>query len=199
LLLSALLYGCASAPIQEMSDARQALQAAERVGADQFAPKRFRQAQGHLKRAEEALAIPAYQEARREAELARERAIDARASAEVIYRAQAAVREAANLKNLPADTEVLLQHAQQAAQRGNEARAHALANQVTKQANAAVNQAYLKQAWTLINEIQPVKEQLTPAQLSLFRSAEQAFWQDDGRKALELLQKLDTELTPRTP
>jgi hypothetical protein len=196
-LLGALLYGCAEVPVQQMSNARQALQAAEQVDAQRFAPGRFRQAQGHLKRAEEALEVPAYREAHKEAELARARAIEARVSAEVLYQARTAVQEAARLGNLPPDTELLLRHAVEAAQQGSEAKAHALAHQVTEQANAAINQAHLKQAWALLNQLQPIKGKLTPTQISLFRSAEQAFWQDDGRKALELLQKLNAELGPQ--
>lgn len=44
LLLSLILVACATAPVQEMSDARQALKAAEMAGARELAPEEFAEA-----------------------------------------------------------------------------------------------------------------------------------------------------------
>lgn len=86
-LLLALLGGCASAPVQEMSDARQALYSAERAGAARHSPRQFHEARRLLQEAEHKLAVSAYGEARRLALDARDRAIQARetASAQLVY------------------------------------------------------------------------------------------------------------------
>ena len=191
-----LLVGCASAPIQEMSDARQALQAAEHAGASQLSPRALGRAKAHLRDAEEALDVRAYREARHEAQLAREQAIQARSSATVINNAEAAVREAARLGNPQGDTAVLLDHALEAARQGKEDQALALARQAAEQAGKALNDAYLRDAWTRINRLQSVRGRMTAAQRGLLHSAEEAYWKGEGRNALEILQKLMGTLPP---
>ncbi len=74
--------GCASAPVQEMSDARQMLQAAERAGAPRHAPRPYARARRLLEEAERALEIGRYAEARRLAREAAAAAAEARARAE---------------------------------------------------------------------------------------------------------------------
>jgi hypothetical protein len=81
LLVCILLTGCATAPVQEMSDARQAIQAAKDAGAVQFAPYELQTAQQLLKEAEEKLDERAYQDAKRIARDARNAAKRARNSA----------------------------------------------------------------------------------------------------------------------
>jgi hypothetical protein len=72
---------CASAPVQEMSDARLALQAARAVQAQTYSPDYFLQAQQLLTQAEEQLARGAYTNARQLALNARDSAIRARETA----------------------------------------------------------------------------------------------------------------------
>lgn len=72
-----LLAGCASAPVQEMSDARQAIQAAEEAGAAQYAPEALQDAKRLLTSAERKLQREAYQSARIDAREARRRATEA--------------------------------------------------------------------------------------------------------------------------
>jgi hypothetical protein len=191
-----LLVGCASAPIQEMSDARQALQAAEHAGASQLSPRALGRAKAHLRDAEEALGVRAYREARHEAQLAREQAIQARSSAGVINSAEAAVREAARLGNPQGDTAALLDHALEAARRGKEDQALALARQATEQAGRAINEAYLRDAWSRINRMQSVRGRLSAAQRARLHSAEEAYWKGEGQKALEILRRLMSTLPP---
>lgn len=74
LLLAAFAVGCVSAPVQEMSDARQALQAAADVGAQRDARDSYTYALELMREAEEALN-------RGEYTLARERALAAKAAA----------------------------------------------------------------------------------------------------------------------
>jgi len=82
LLSTAALGGCAGAPVQEMSNARQAVKAAERAGAAAAAPQLMGEARQLLKSAESHLRHGDYRDARDEAELARTRAVEARRVAE---------------------------------------------------------------------------------------------------------------------
>ncbi len=76
-----LLTACASAPVQEMSDARQALRSAEEAGAVQYSPEHYNAAQRALQDAQIWLDRGAYINARRHALDARDRAIQAREAA----------------------------------------------------------------------------------------------------------------------
>ena len=58
------LAACASAPVQEMSDARQAISAARAAGAEVRAPADFRAAQSAIERAESRLQVHEYSQAR---------------------------------------------------------------------------------------------------------------------------------------
>lgn len=72
------LYGCATAPpVQEMSDARQAIAAAEEAAADELAPGPLNDARRYLETAEEQLRQSAYGAARINAVRARNRAVQA--------------------------------------------------------------------------------------------------------------------------
>jgi hypothetical protein len=65
-------------PLQQMSDARQAIRAAERAGAEQHAPELLDEARALVKAASENLHKGEYRDARDEAELARDKAMEAR-------------------------------------------------------------------------------------------------------------------------
>jgi hypothetical protein len=71
------LAACASAPVQEMSDARQAIHAAEEAGAESHAPEALSAAKRALQSAEQKLAREAYNGARNDAREARRRAAEA--------------------------------------------------------------------------------------------------------------------------
>lgn len=71
------LAGCQSAPVQEMSDARQAINVAKEAGAEQHAPDYLRAAMTYLERAEGFLSQRQYKQARREAVKAKASAMDA--------------------------------------------------------------------------------------------------------------------------
>lgn len=79
LLAVLLLGGCATAPYQQMSDARQALEAARPVVADRPDEQmRLQEAKAMLDRAEAHLQVGEYEQARRLAEQARDIAIETR-------------------------------------------------------------------------------------------------------------------------
>jgi hypothetical protein len=87
LLLAALLAGvtfagCAGAPLQEMSDARQAVRAAERAGATKHAPEPLAEARRLVEQARLNMQKGEYKAAREDAEKAREKATEARRLAE---------------------------------------------------------------------------------------------------------------------
>lgn len=78
-LLAAMLAaaGCQSAPVQEMSDARQAIAVAREAGAAEFAADDLRAAIDYLQSAERYLSEHAYAFARRDAVSAKSKALEA--------------------------------------------------------------------------------------------------------------------------
>lgn len=80
---TAFLVGCAVVPpAQEMSDARQAIQAAEAAGADDHAPRAIGLARALLEQAQIELAVKDYSAARHSAQASKEAAIQAREAAD---------------------------------------------------------------------------------------------------------------------
>ena len=82
LLGATLASGCAGWPVQEMSNARQAILAAQKAGADQYAPETMAAAQALLASAKSSLNAGDYRTARDQADHARDKAIEARKVAE---------------------------------------------------------------------------------------------------------------------
>jgi len=82
LLGAFLASGCAGWPVQEMSNARQAIVAAQKAGAEQYAPETLAEAQRLLASAKSNSSKGDYRTARDQADQAREKAIEARRVAE---------------------------------------------------------------------------------------------------------------------
>jgi uncharacterized iron-regulated membrane protein len=82
LLAAPLLAGCAGMPLQQLSDARQAIRAAERAGAEKHAPQLLDEARALVESARQATHTGDYREARDDAEQARAKAMEARRIAE---------------------------------------------------------------------------------------------------------------------
>ncbi len=76
------LMGCAAAPIQAMSDARQAIEAAVQSGGDQKAAQQMQDARTAMAQAETALKRVQYKRARELAQEARAKAIEAQRASE---------------------------------------------------------------------------------------------------------------------
>ncbi|WP_236860624.1 DUF4398 domain-containing protein [Candidatus Reidiella endopervernicosa] len=76
--LLVVVAGCAAVPAQEMSDARQALRAAQDSGAMESAPAMMAKAERLMQKAERSLEAGEYRAARKNAEEARSLAIEAR-------------------------------------------------------------------------------------------------------------------------
>jgi hypothetical protein len=82
-MLALVIAACGtSPPVQEMSDARQAISVAKEAGAEMRATKDLREAEEHLASAEKYLADRAYAEAREDAKLAKMKALSALALSE---------------------------------------------------------------------------------------------------------------------
>ena len=80
--LSGLLVACGTAPVQEMSEARQAIAAARAAGARDYASEQYNRAESLLKTAEHMLNNRHYDKARESANQARDEAIRARETAQ---------------------------------------------------------------------------------------------------------------------
>lgn len=76
-LLGIALAACSGAPVQEMSNARQAIRAAREAGAERMAPQKLNEAEVLLNRAEGNLQRRAYRDARRDAIAAHHKAAEA--------------------------------------------------------------------------------------------------------------------------
>jgi hypothetical protein len=113
-LAAGALTGCASAPIQEMSDARQALKAARQADASTHAPVFLERAEVLLAQAEGHLKAGSFRPAAVRARAAKERAIQGRRIALALSEAQGAVAAARAHEVLWAATERLLAEAQAA-------------------------------------------------------------------------------------
>lgn len=84
-LVCAGLLGCAGAPVQEMSNARQAIKAARDAGAARFEPRQMSAAQTLLEQAETSLQKGDWRDARRNAVEARRKANEAMLKARAEY------------------------------------------------------------------------------------------------------------------
>lgn len=80
-LLLALVACATAAPVQEMSNARQALQAAERANAEKYAPELLKKARLFLEQAADELEAEQYELARDHAREAQQLAVEARQQA----------------------------------------------------------------------------------------------------------------------
>lgn len=86
MFLAIALAGCAVIPAQEMSDARQAIVAAEEAGASARSPRALDHARELLEQAQIELAVRDYASARRSANASKEAAIQAREAADDVAR-----------------------------------------------------------------------------------------------------------------
>ena len=115
LVSMAVIMGCARIPTQEMSDARQAIQAARDVEAEYYVPTMWAKAEQNLKLAEQNLETGKLSNAGLAAMLAKKQAVSAHNMAVAVKRAQK-VWETITAMNYPvSDGHVLLEKIQSAA------------------------------------------------------------------------------------
>jgi hypothetical protein len=77
IIILIMIIGCTTIPTQEMSDARQTLNAANHVNAKYYAPSKWQQAQNNLKQAEKHLINNQFKQARTYAILVKQQAVSA--------------------------------------------------------------------------------------------------------------------------
>lgn len=135
-LLCVLLLGaCATTPpTQEMSDARQSVQAAHDIGADEVAPQNLNVARDYLERAERELELRFFSRARHDAMIAKNEAIKAHNVTMAIRAARAAI-DASRAEAIDLDeARGLLAAAEEAAARGRDREAIRSADEARQRA-----------------------------------------------------------------
>lgn len=129
-----LLAACASAPTQEMSNARQSVQAAYDAGADEYAARNLEVAHDYLSRAERELELRYFSRARHDAIVAKSEAIKAHNVAVALQEAQAAIAASTVDDVRRAEAESLLGEAMNAAREGRDRQAVRLAREAQRTA-----------------------------------------------------------------
>lgn len=211
-LLAILAAGCATAPTQEMSDARQAVQAAREADAPVHTPDAMDSAEHDLTQAEHQLQDREYKRAREDAIAAKQAAVKARNMALALAKAKQAVEEADEAGALTQVTRDWLAKAEAAAAAGDEdevirttqqARQEA-ADDIRRQHEESLraereNQAWLDKVSPLLEEAHRVDARLTSEQREALKSAEAAYHQQDGRTAFELAQGVAEQVRALPP
>jgi predicted secreted acid phosphatase len=129
MLAAAWLAGCATAPTQEMSDARQSVRAAQEAGAHDYASHNLRVAVQYLQEAERELELRYFSQAKHDAVVAKSEAVKARNVTLAIKEAEAAIAQSdASDPALRQATDLLLE-ALQAAAEGKDKKAFRLADE----------------------------------------------------------------------
>jgi nucleoid-associated protein YgaU len=200
MLAAGMLAGCATAPTQEMSDARQAVQAAREAGAPLHTPVAMDSAEQDLSQAEHKLTKRDYKSARDEAMAAKQQAVKARNMALAIGQAKEAVEEAERAGALTQVTRDWLAQAEKASAAGNEEEVMRTVRRAKQEAQddmrrfqeeklraAQENQAWLDKVPPLLDEARREATRLSVDQQQALRRGEEAYQQHDGRKAYDLV------------
>lgn len=131
-ILTLLIVGCTVVPMQEMSDARQAIQAARYVKANSITPPTWAKAKQQLTQAEQNLEAGQFKQARQAAILAKKQALNAYHVAIAIQRAKKLWQTLSQITDNTGKT--LLEQAQFAALEGKVDKAISLAEEAYRQA-----------------------------------------------------------------
>lgn len=212
ILMLGITAGCATAPTQEMSDARQAVQAAREADARLHTPLAMEDAEHELSQAEHELRGRNYKIARNDALAAKQVAIKARNMALAISEAKDAMAKADKLGALSQAARDWLAKAETAATAGQEQQAVHAAQQAMQLARDDVqrfneeqqrsvreNQAWLDKAKPLLEEARQATARMSGLQQEALRRAEQAFQQGEGQKSYNLADYIVTEIRSMPP
>ncbi|MCC6206752.1 MAG: DUF4398 domain-containing protein [Gammaproteobacteria bacterium] len=123
------LAACAIAPTQEMSDARQSVQAAHEAGARDYASRNLRVAVDYLEEAERELELRYFNRARHDAVVARSEALKARNVTLAIREAEGEIARTGAAEDAVQQATGLLLEAMQAAAEGKDKKAIRLADE----------------------------------------------------------------------
>lgn len=201
------LTACAAVPTQEMSNARQALQAARAAKADTHAPNSFNKAEQRLLKAERELSTNYFERARKDAVLARNDAITARNIALAVADAKAAVAAAEAEGTVSSTTRDWLVKAESAAAAAREDDVVQAADHAKEEAERDLNrarqvhratedenEAWLEKAKPLLQEARQSEARMTASQHDRLVDADAAFRHSQGKHAYELAAALVADL-----
>lgn len=185
-----LFAACAgSPPTQEMSDARQAIQAAKDAGADKNVPGLLKSSEDLIQSAEIKLNNKAYRKARKDAKAAKNNAMTATSVSTAIKTATAAIKKAEGFGYVWRDSSKMITDAQKAAEEGDVKKALKLANTSKNEGEHAINQYYLETASYKAGKLED-GDSLNPSQKSALGAVKDALNKKDGKKAMDLLEKI---------
>jgi nucleoid-associated protein YgaU len=191
LFTACLLSGCASAPIQEMSDARQSLQAAQAAGAEARAPAVMKHAQQDLAEAENSLAHHAYGRAKGAATVAKQEAVTARSVAEALRGADAAVADASALGLLDEATAESMGRAKEMGASADDPQAAVrIADETRVRLRERINQYYMDEAKPLMEEANILRPGMDASQNAALEAAEKAYQLNQGKPAYDRVASL---------
>ncbi|EIJ41642.1 hypothetical protein BegalDRAFT_0730 [Beggiatoa alba B18LD] len=191
--------GCASVPIQEMSDARQALKAAEDVQAERYATSKLEAAKESLLEAEQNLEQGHMGQARYAAVRAKEQAVGAHNVTIALDRAGEMWERLVNLGLQPAYIAIILQKAKSSAEEGSIEESLSLVEIFFREGRDYLNQFYLEQAHILLETVRNNQSHLNTNQLATFQAAELAYQAERGEEAINLIRNLHNRLQAIIP
>ena len=189
-----LLSACVTIPIQEMSDARQAIAGAEDVGAERYAAHSLNSAVKLMAMAESDLAEKDYTHAREAAIEAKKFALRARDLGGAFQRLSMQMEQAAAIGTPLAESRQLLADARQAAASGDETRAGGLLQHAQQRISTAQEQTQKEQAHLLIKACTARERTMSLPQQSTLTAARGSLHEGDAEHAYELARSLATEL-----
>lgn len=185
-----LFAACAgSPPTQEMSDARQAIQAAKDAGADKHVPGLLKSSEELIQSAETKLNNKAFRKARKDAIAAKNSAMTANSVATAIKNAAVVLKKAESLGNVWRDSSRMATDAQKAAAEGDVKKALKLANTAKMEGEHAINQYYVELVTYKASKLED-SDSLNPSQKAALGAVKDALNKKDGKKALDLLEKI---------
>lgn len=141
IIIPIIIIGCTTIPTQEMSDARQALKAANDVNAKHYAPSTWQQAYKNLKQAEQYLINNQFQQAREQAILVKQQAVNAHNMAVAINNAINVWKNLTTMGYFNPKLNTLLNQIKQAAHKNDVETTVLLANQFSDQGKSLLKQA----------------------------------------------------------
>lgn len=194
LIVITIMVGCAYVPTQEMSDARQAIKAAREVKAIAYVPANLTVAEQSLTTAEHYLEASQFNQARLNAKLATEQAVNAYKMTVALTRANTMRQSLTKIGYATQTVNDLLEQAMASAQQQEVDKTITLANEAYHQAELLLNQAQLEQAHLMIEKIQTQSAHLNQNELMILESAQLAYRRYQGRKAYDLIINLYNKL-----
>ncbi len=199
LILSCLLLSnCAKVPIQEMSDARQALKAAYIAKANEYSPVSLTKAEENLDLAEQNLTIGYLDQARQDAIASKKYAVQAYEMASAIERAKTIWQTISELIYSEYEGNRLIKKAQNAASANNLNNVLRFANEAYQKGEEVLNQLRLKRAQQLIKQLNVSDVTFTREETSLLKNVETSYnskkWQQAYELAKKLLERIEQRL-----